>query len=140
MQLKRDTDYALRILFCLKDTLISDTHTRQKSIPLTKLSSEIKVPKITTKRICDSLVEKGLIHVHAESGIGGRTYYVTHFMLKHSLLDVVEAVEHTGKIFAVFDKSSYLYKQCENALERAQGEYEKLLADTLLEQLLEEDK
>lgn len=137
MQLKRDTDYAIRILFCLKETIVSELSESQTGLTLSEIAANTGLARTTAGRICDSLVENGLIHVSGNDGSGEVTYYADQKMLKHSLLDVIEATESTGNIFAVFDRKSLMYKNCRKELERMQKKCEKVLSSTTLEKFLD---
>jgi len=132
MQLKRDTDYAFRILFCLKETLLSDGEERQKSLPVSQIASRIGVMRVTTGRVCEQLVQAGLILVFAADDAGEKSYAAAAAMLTSSVLDVVEAIEGTGKLFAVFDRRSLLYKSCGKRLDRLQKKQERFLFSTPL--------
>jgi len=138
MQLKRDNDYAMRILFCLKETIVFGEDKQQISFTLSEIASKCGLMRTSTRRICDCLAESGLIHISKTDGTGETAYYADPSMLKRSLLDVVEAIENTGKIFAVFDKKTRMYKKCRNKLERVERKCERVLATAFLEDLIGE--
>ena len=138
MQLKRDTDYAIRILYCLKEG-----GDRIDPVPggltLGEISAQTGVPKITAGRICDNLDQKGLLSP-GERGGDEKGFLLPQRLLQKSLLDVVEAMESTGQILAVFDKQSVMYKKCEEQLLKAQEEIRCILAGISLEGLMQTKK
>ncbi|MBR2666575.1 MAG: Rrf2 family transcriptional regulator [Oscillospiraceae bacterium] len=136
MQLKRDTDYAIRILFCLKETIETDPEREQKKIALSEIAAQARIPKTTALRICGYLSEKGMIHLIREGEDGENEYYAAPLLLERSLLDVIEAVEGTGRIFAVFDRKSHMYRKCGKGIEKLQRKHERLLSSASLEGLI----
>ena len=136
MQLKRETDYALRVLFCLKETILMDAEGPQKSLSVSQIATHIGGMRTTTQRICERLAQAELIRTSSADDRGEKTYYATPDMLTRSMLDVVEAIEGTGKVFAVFDRRSLLYKTCGKKLDRVQKKYERYLASTPLTSLI----
>ena len=100
MQLKRDTDYAVRILYCLNQNHVAGDSAARKGLALSDIAMQTGTPKVVAGRI-------------------------------------VKAVEGNVKIFAVFDKRSEMYKNCEEQLLKIQGKAESLLARTTLESLFD---
>jgi len=140
MQLKRDTDYAIRVLFCLKDTIVSEGGKRQISFTLSEIASNIGLMRPTTRRICDLLTERGLIRRSDTGAAGEIAYYAERSMLRHSLLDVIEAVESTGNILAVFDRKTHMYRNCKTELGRVRKRCERILSSALLEDVIGKKK
>jgi|GEM_PF-1315329 len=137
MQLKRDTDYAVRILYCLHQNHVADKSAVRKGVTISEIAMQTGTPKPVAGRICESLKEKGMIYLTDEQPATEKAYYSTEELLKYSLLDVIEAVEGTGEIFAVFDKRSEAYKSCEGWLLRVQMKTEGVLAKATFESLFE---
>ena len=61
MQLKRDTDYAVRILYCLNQNYATDNSGEKKGVTLSEIAMQTGTPKLVAGRVCDSLKEKGII-------------------------------------------------------------------------------
>ena len=139
MQLKRDTDYALRILYCLKlnndDRGADTTH----GMTLTEIAAQTGTPKIVAGRVCENLKENGMIQMISEQEAAERVYASDGTLLNTTLLDVIEAVEGTGQLFAVFDKRSAVYKNCEMQIQNVQKRTDKVLARATLGKLFEQE-
>lgn len=137
MQLKRDTDFAIRILFCLNLNHAADHPAIRKGVTISEIAVQTGTPKLVAGRVCESLKEKGMIYLIDEPFATEKAYYSTEELLNYSLLDVIEAVEGTGEIFAVFDKRSEAYKKCEEQILKIQKKTERLLAKATLGSLFE---
>ena len=137
MLLKRDTDVALRILFCLKQNCEKKDTGETSGLTLTQISIQTGVPKLTAGRICDRLMVKGMIYLSREQEQSEKAYYSTEELGAFSLLDVVEATERTGKIFDVFDRSSTMYKHCKERIMKTQKRTEDVLSKTTLNSFFE---
>jgi len=140
MQLKRDTDYAVRILYYLNMNSYIDNHGKKKGVSLSELAKQTGTPKLIAERVCDSLKEKGIIVATGRREASKRLYYSTAASLGSSLLDIIEAVEGSCQLFAVFDKSFAGYKSLEDQIQRIQKGTEKILSEATLGSLFETRK
>ena len=109
MQLKRDTDYAIRILYCLRQNGDVGHTGERKGMTLSEIAMQTGTPKLVAGRVCESLKEKGMIAAAGQDR-AERSYCSTETQSEYSLLDVIEAVEGTCQLFAVFDKRFAGYK------------------------------
>ncbi len=136
MQLKRDTEYALRILFCLGEQRL----TRRRVIGLTaqQISARSGVPKVGTDRICRLLEKSGLIRCRTNRS-GDTVFLARPSFAKSSLLDVIQITEPGTQMFAVFDRSSPFYTAAAPQLQRLQEAGERLLTEITLGDLLPTD-
>ena len=66
MQLKRDTDFALRILFCLKQNHDKKDAEGPEGLTLTEIAKQTGVPKLAAGRICDCLQARGMIRLSGD--------------------------------------------------------------------------
>ncbi len=104
MQLKRNTDYALRILLCVAE------YPDENGIPLPKLCKHSSIPHTIAVRLCRKLVDENIL---TETTIGNRTFFAINPGANNiTLYDVILAIEGTVDLFAVFDHSTELYMQC----------------------------
>lgn len=133
MQLKRDTDFALRILFCIKQNQDKKDAESPGGLTLTEIAKQTGVPKLAAGRICDRLQVKGMIRLSGEQEHMEKTYSSTEELLTFSLLDIIEAVEGTGQLFAVFNRNSSMYRSCRGQIMKAQKRAENALAKTTLD-------
>lgn len=137
MQLKRDTDFALRILFCLKQAGTGATKDGPGGCSLTELAVRTGLSKTVAGRICDTLAANGILLPHYESETGEESCYSIREPGDCSLLDVVVAAEGTGRIFAVFDRRSDMYHHCEQKIQTIQDRTESLLREIKITQFLD---
>lgn len=136
MQLKRDTDYAIRILYCLRQNGDVGHTGERKGMTLSEIAMQTGTPKLVAGRVCESLKEKGMIAAAGQDR-AERSYCSTETQLEYSLLDVIEAVEGTCQLFAVFDKRFAGYKSFENQIRKIQKQTEGVLAGATLGVLFE---
>lgn len=139
MQLKRDTDYALRVLYCIREK--QEIGRNAKGMRLPELAVCAGVPKLAIKRICDLLSDRNILQYRSMPSAKERTkeekaYYSRDGFAGLTLLDVVEATEGTGKVFAVFDKQSPMYRNCETQILAVQDKTEHALRDISLKSFL----
>lgn len=132
MQLKRDTDYALRILYCLS-TNPSYENSFNSGLTISEIARRTNLQKLIVKRLCDLLEPLGFINISvtetyplfsASEGLGS-----------HSLLDVIEGVEGRTTLFAVFSHDSLLFEQCRKKLQRTEAKFQSSLKRILLSDL-----
>ena len=140
MQLKRETDFAVRILFCLNKCRIKSSGSRKTLLTLTEIASQTGVPKTVAGRICDYLIQKGIIESYVISEKQEKGYCPTDEFLDFSLLDVIDAVEGTAQLFSVFDKGSPAYKCCEAQIQGVHKAIEKTLTDLTLRFLFQNEE
>ena len=139
MQLKRDTDYALRVLFCIQDN--QEIGRQAKGMRPSELSSRSGVPKLAIRRICEQLSDGDILQYRVVSAVRGkakeeRAYYSRDGFAGITLLDVVETMEGTGKIFSVFDQQSPMYGKCEEQILAVQDKAEQTLRSVSLKTFL----
>lgn len=125
MQLKRDTEYALRILFTVAGA------TDPRGITRTEIRNRSGLPRAGVNRICDRLESAGLITCRREDN-GEGVYAAAADLFRKSLLDVICAVEQGVPLFAVFEKGSAFFSQNEGRLTTLQGKVEALLDEEKL--------
>ena len=136
MQLKRDTDYAIRILYCLRQNGDVGHTGERKGMTLSEIAMQTGTPKLVAGRVCESLKEKGMIAAAGQDR-AERSYCSTETQSEYSLLDVIEAVEGTCQLFTVFDKRLAGYKSFENQIRKIQKQTEGVLAGATLGVLFE---
>ena len=105
---------------------------------LTEIAAQTGTPKIVAGRVCENLKENGMIQMISEQEAAERVYASDGTLLNTTLLDVIEAVEGTGQLFAVFDKRSAVYKNCEMQIQNVQKRTDKVLARATLGKLFEQ--
>lgn len=132
MQLKRDTDYALRILYCLYiDSSFEDPYNLGLSIQ--EIARKTGLQTYIIKRLCELLEPPGFIICSANNGFP--RLFASKELCNRSLFDVVEAVEGGANLFAVFFPSSLMYKQCHVNFQKTEKKFITLLKRTLLSDL-----
>ena len=135
MQLRKDTDFAIRILYCVGQNP-SDDKIRNKGKTVTTISRQSGVPRTVAERICRKLEAARLIVNISDEGKECRYTPVNDYQGK-TVLAVVEAVEGTGEIFAVFGKNTPLYEQYGPKLTMLQMSVERVLQNMTLGTLFE---
>ncbi|MBQ1705827.1 MAG: Rrf2 family transcriptional regulator [Clostridia bacterium] len=138
MQLKRDTDYALRILSCIGSRSAEGTMPPE-GISLRTISSQTGVPKLSVNRVCRNLEHKKILSVETSAG-GDLMYRPAEGFYERTLLDAIMATEGSFKLFAVFDKKTALYRKYRGKLEKTQEEVEKSLQKITMKDLSEGGK
>ena len=139
VQLKRDTDYALRVLSSIRES--GQTDRRARGLTQLEISRQSGIPRLAVGRICKMLCAGGILHVKAPQTAGGQEtgdprYYTPDGFAGLTLLDVVEASEGTGKIFAVFDRQSPMYRECEEQIRAVEDAVERELRNVSLKTFL----
>lgn len=122
MQLKRDTDYALRILLCVA----KENAQNRAGMTANELSKSLSVPPTIIARLCRTLTAAKLLDASYPDS-GGIKYDLRRGALQKTVLDVICAVEDHGDLFAVFDRSTELYSICKDYFD----EVDQQLADSL---------
>ncbi len=134
MQLKRDTEYALRIMISLAEYLKEEGGS--SGISSAELISGAGIPKISFNRICKSLEEKGLILKKTDSEgnvwvCPGRDFW------DQSIFSIGMAVEGNMDIFAVFDRRSEFMKKYGEKLKETQKNLTLVLSEETLKNMAE---
>lgn len=131
MQLKRDTDYALRILLCVA----KENSQNGEGMTAIELSKSVSVPAAITARLCRKLAEAKLLRA-ADLVNGGVRYSLRQGALKKTVLDVICAVEDQKNLFAVFDRSTELYSICKDYFDEVDQQLMELLKAMTIFELL----
>ena len=134
MQLKRDTEYALRIQFCFESGNAQEEAPSQ-SLTINELCVGTGIPRIGLVRICARLEEAGFIR--SETGETGEVCYRHTDSLKNAtLLDIIRVTEPGSQLFGVFDRSSLFYKAREHQLQAYQDRFEQFLSQLTMGSIL----
>lgn len=107
MQLKKDTDYALQILWLL------NKH-KETSLRVSYICKNTNIPITKVKRICDALAAKKIID---KATVPFMTYGVNSDTETIDLFKVIDAIEGAVDLFAVFDKKTPFYKSSKHELD-----------------------
>lgn len=138
MQLKRDTDYALRILSCI-GSRDGGGMAMPEGLSLRSISSLTGVPKLSANRVCRNLEHKKILF--SENAAGGELIYrPTEGFYERTMRDIIDATEGSFKLLAVFDKKTTLYRKHRTRLEKMQEEVESVLQKITLKDLSEAEK
>ncbi|MBR6407848.1 MAG: Rrf2 family transcriptional regulator [Clostridia bacterium] len=129
MQLKRDTDYALRILYCIGKNF-SIKGVVHCGLTLPEICMQSGVPKLAANRLCEKLLKKGIIRSRKRRS--ETIYYPSGQFKNQSLLGIIETTENTAQLFAVFDKKNGLFRRYGEKLETIQDEIEEVLSNATL--------
>ena len=132
MQLKRDTEYALRIMVYMAEYLKS--HASQKGISSSNVISKTGIPLVSFNRICERLGDKGII-VRKNYNEGEKMLYPGKFFWEQSIFSLGECMEGNMDIFAVFDKNTFLTHTYGKELMNIQKEVKDVLMDTIENQV-----
>jgi len=134
MQLRRDTEYALRILYCMVGRG-GDKTSPSAGLTLGRLSALSGVPKAAADRMCGRL--KDAAFIVSRDGKGGETlYFPASGLRRRSLLDVLKMTEGGVQLCGVFDKTGGFYKEVGPQLQSVQTEMKKILAAATMGDLL----
>jgi len=133
MQLKRDTEYAMRIMIYIAE--LQKENGQQAGVPSSNMIAKAGIPIVSFNRISDRLEEKGLIR--KEASVEGESWlYPGSGFWKQSILSIGEAVEGNMKIFDVFDRNSYISQTYGKVLLETQRDLEQILSEKTLESIL----
>ena len=105
MQLKRDTDYAIRILLVMAEPALNEKELQK--LELKTICEKTSVPRQIALRLCNLLSDTGFIK--KEETDGGTTYMPENDLFEKTLLDIIHAVEGQSNLFAVFDRRAEVY-------------------------------
>ena len=122
MQLKRDTDYALRILLCIAKQEDID----KNGMTISELSKGTSVPQTIAIRLCEKMKDAKLLNA-AGTNENITLYSLHKGAINKTVFDVIRAIEGGINLFAVFDRSTELYASGKDYFE----DTEQKLADSL---------
>lgn len=106
MQLKRDTDYAFRILLVMAE---SATDKEFQGLKAKEICEKTDVPRQIVLRLCNLLSAMGFIK---KDEADKSTIYIPESDLpKKTLLDVIQVIEGQTNLFAVFDRRTEIYQR-----------------------------
>jgi len=131
MQLKRDTEYALRILLAAAEKAAPRGEPPQ-GVTLNEISALSGVPRVGIDRICAQLESAGLLQSRRAKN-GERLYAAASALYQKSLLDLLLAMEQGVPLFAVFDKGSGFFSKNEKRMLHLQEKADRLLDGEKLE-------
>ena len=133
MQLKRDTDYAIRILLVMAEPALSKKELQ--GLDLKTICEKTSVPRQIAIRLCGLLSDAGFIK--KEETDGSTTYIPESDLLEKTVLDIIDAVEGQSNLFAVFDRRAEIYTKYGLALASVNAalsaELNKITLQTILD-------
>lgn len=104
MQLKRDTDYAIRILLVMAEPALNKKELQR--MDLKTICEKTSVPRQIALRLCGLLSDAGFMKEETD---GSTTYIPGNDLLEKTVLDIIDAVEGQSNLFAVFDRRAEIY-------------------------------
>jgi len=131
MQLKRDTEYALRILYSVAGSS-KEKRPRPGGLTLSEISALSGVPRVGIDRICGRLRAAALLECRKTES-GEIVYMPAPDLLQKTLLDIVNVTEKGVQLFAVFDKDSAFYAANGTRLQKLQSGAERQMSLQLRE-------
>ncbi len=137
MQFKRETDFAVRILYCLYRNYEEREFSKPLGLTLSEIATQTKVPKTIAGRLCEYLLNSKMIHLVPWDECSERSFHTTSSLLGFSLKDVIEAVEGNSRIFSIFDKSSVVFEACGDRLKMIEEEVDSVLTEMTFERLFD---
>lgn len=133
MQLKRDTDYAIRILLVMAEPALSKKELQ--GLDLKTICEKTSVPRQIAIRLCGLLSDAGFIK--KEETDGSTIYIPESDLLEKTVLDIIDAVEGQSNLFAVFDRRAEIYTKYGFALASVNAalsdELNKITIQTILD-------
>jgi len=129
MQLKRDTEYAMRIMVYIAEHLKQSG--KRTGTPSSTVIANTGIPMVTFNRICSRLEDTGMIRKEISKD-GEKWLYPGNGFWEQSILSIGEAVEGNMKIFVIFDKKSYLSQSYGEKLQEIQNSLDQILSETTL--------
>lgn len=131
MQLKRDTDYALRILLYAA----KQNTTNGLGMTASEFGKNTSVPVTIAARLCRTLTDAEFLNA-TDSSEGCVRYALRQSALKKTILNVICAVEDQGDLFAVFDRSTELYAICKDYFNEVDQQFSDSLKSITIAELL----
>jgi len=138
MQLKRDTDYALRIILYI-GVYWPEREQTSEGFSLSEISSQTSVPRISADRICGYLKDSDILS-SVRTGTNELLYHPGKDFYDRSLLDVINAAEDGVQLFAGFDRKSLFYRERDETLRRIQESVDETLSRITIRQFLDGEK
>ncbi len=135
MQLKRDTDYALRILLCAA----KQNPENKLGMTVPEFSKNASVPATIAARLCRNLTDAKFLNVSDPSD-GCVRYMLRQSAFQKTILNVICAVEDHRDLFAVFDRSTELYAICKDYFDKVNHQFSSSLNSITIAELLEKTK
>lgn len=127
MQLKRDTEYALRILMCVAGQ-------KDGGITVLEISKHTAVPASITARLCQKMTDAGLMKSVSISK-KSTGYLISEDALNKTLYDVISVVEGHSELFAVFDRTTEMFSAGLQYFEGTEEKFTDLLKQLTLQKL-----
>lgn len=131
MQLKRDTDYALRILLCAA----KQNPANGVGMTASEFSKNTSVPVTIAARLCRILADAEFLNATGPRE-GCVRYTIRQSALKKTILNVICTVEDQGDLFAVFDRSTELYAVCKDYFNEVEQQFSDSLKSITIAELL----
>ena len=137
MNLKKDTEYALRILSCLYNSgCVAIPFNSKKGMSLYDLCIKTGIPRISLQRVCEKLKAKDLIaYIRADDNHSIR-YQTIKDIEYCSLLSVIEALERQCRMFLLFDQKTAYYHDNRHVFKGIDERYRRFFDTILLKELL----
>lgn len=133
MQFKRDTDYALRIVFCVAN-YADRADSAPAGLSLSEIGQETRLAKLSAARVCGYLAEGGILVPNRAAEPEKRFLPAEDFWQK-SLLDIVVATEGNAELFSVFDKHSPMFQGSAKAFRQMEQRVRAEMARLTVEKL-----
>lgn len=128
MQLKRDTDYLLRIALYLGERGTEDTEAWSE---LREISRSTGIPHIVCKRLTELMSENGMLDRRS-----GPLYRANAGLMGSSMKDLICLTEDTVDVFAVFEKSYSRYRERAELFSSLEKKCEAVFGDVPVSALL----
>lgn len=129
MQLKRDVDYVFRILFCI-------VNGASCGVKISELCKETSVPVTIAMRLCQQMADVDLIDI-VNTETSEVRYRKNNNILDKTIFDVIKVFEGKIELFAVFGKSTKMYKHCGDVLKSIDGDLSELLKSVTVRMLMD---
>ena len=133
MQLKRETDYAIRVMICIAEAL--KDRGEEAGVSASEIIGRTQIPRVSFYRICSYLEESQLI---VKKGGKNREvlFYPGELFWEQSLLSVAEAVEGNMRIFVLFGRNTSLLKKYAPVVRTVQNEIDAALSAVTMESIV----
>lgn len=135
MQLKRDTDYALRIILYI----VKQSEPEKTWLSIYDLSKNTAVSPAIIARLCRSLAEAKILNVTPSTDKTVK-FALRRGAMKKTVLDIIRAVEGHNDLFAVFNRSTELYCICKDYFDETEQQFTDSLEALTIMQLKEKSK
>ena len=135
MQLKRDTDYAMRIIMRLAQ---QDAIPGKLTAPvsLLEICRETGVPRTSAARICNRMVDAGMLQSATSGSPTTQAYISLCDPNAITAKDVICLTEGRLDLFAVFDKNTELYRRFGEVFDDAARRIDEALSDVTVGDIL----